>query len=411
MVKNEEYRKKVIDKIYKNNNFEEGKELLIDWWNNSFPNYHVKKVADSKSSIYSQILDLSKDNEDLDKVQKDVIISIAGILSSISFFEEPIDKHYRKSFDWLELVRPLTKNYQSNFTRWFWNKYLDLITFNGETIHIMEIPVEDQSDFIKVAYCDYLHIKNQDGIKEIRRILGTIDSDNPLIKIMKNRTLCDIYADSPSIRNNKQIKGYAKKIFHYSSILDNPQVDRNNTIYKWYLNSANYTTRPDVDDGFYTLPDDNEYDKCIKEIEDSVYYFTLEKKETIKALLNIKAMINFAVRNGKFHDATRFLLWFVALAETGNHTKAVDLFYHTYKNLIEILLSVKDKTEIKGLEKVIKRFPDINEIFINETSQQNWEKLDYLLRKRMLPTSPLGRVTHRLTQDYLDLAYNELKEG
>jgi hypothetical protein len=408
-VNNENYRSKVVDIVYQKNKYQEGKELLLEWWNNAFPEFSAEKIDSNKSSIYSNISDLLQDTTKLNTIQKDVIISIAGILSSISFFEEPLENHYRKSFEWLDLVRPFVKDYQSNFTTWFWNKYLDLITYNGETIHIMEIPIEEQTDFVKIAYCDYLRIKNQDGIKEIRRILNNVVSENPIIQIMKHRTLCDIYADSPSKRNNKQIKECAKKIFSYASKLKDSSMD-NNIKYKWYLNSANYTTMPGVDEEFYTLPDTEDYEKCISELESYVIKCINEERETIKALLTIKDIVNFAIRNGHFKDSSRLMLWFIALTEAGNHTKAVDVYYVTYKYLMEILLSIRYDAKHIEMPKVLKRFPDIDDIFFNEESQEYWEKLDYLLRKKILPTSPLGRVTQRLIQDFLKMAVKDLRE-
>ncbi len=408
-INNENYRSKIVDIVYQKNKYQEGKEAILEWWNNAFPDYNVKKIDSNKSSIYSYIENLLQDISKLDPIQKDVIISIAGILSRIAFFEEPLEKHYRKSFEWLDLVRPFVKDYRSSFTTWFWNKYLDLITYNGETIHIMEIPIEEQTDFIKIAYCDYLRIKNQDGIKEIRRILKNVVSENPLIQIMKYRTLCDIYADSPSKRNNKQIKHSAKKIFNYSSALNDPSVDTNNIKYKWYLNSSNYTTMPGVDEEFYTLPDLEEYETCITDLESYVCRCINEDRETIKALLTIKDIVNFAIRNGHFKDGCRFMLWFIALTEAGNHTKAVDTYYVTYKYLMEILLSIRYNANLLEMTKIQKRFPNIDDIFFNEESQQNWEKLDYLLRKKILPTSPLGRVTQRLIDDFLNMAIKELK--
>lgn len=408
-VNHEEFRKKIIYSIYENNKYHEGKSILIDWWNKSFEEkYKVISAGEEEPSIFSRIKEIiESDVSELSEEITDVIISISGIMSKIVFFTEPLGDHYEKAFLWLDLVRPLAREYKDEFTDWFWNRYVDMITYTGRKVHIMEIPIEAQSDTLKIAYCDYLHLTNQGGIKEIRRILSLIGNDSPRIQIMKYKTLCDIYADSPSQRNNKQIKEFAKKVVHYSSDLKEETEKKKNIKYFWFLKSAIFSLNSKSD--FYSLQNEEQYDEMVKNVVEGVNNY-IYSRETIKAAIDCIVLVNFAVKNGHFEDASLYILWFLSIVEGFNHIKALEIHYFVYKSMIDILLSLARNPDILADGRLMTRFNKVDKIFFNEDSIECWEKIDFVLKKKVLSTSPLGKITQRIIETYFDMAYIEAKK-
>jgi hypothetical protein len=409
-VDHSKFREDFIKEVFNNTNYEKGIKILIEWWNSYFGKKYNVSQKGGKEKLFEQIVDINKKTSELNTLTKNVVISIAGMMATIVFSTEPLDRHYEETFKWLEAVRNIARSYHNEFSVWYWNRYIDIITCTGEKVHIMEIPMDSQTDGLKIAYCDYLHITNQGGIKEIRRILGNIENDEPRIQVMKYRTLCNIYADSPSQRNNKQIKEFGKKIMQYSSGIDDELEKKLNVKYMWYLKSATYSSNPSVKKEFFSLPDKKNYDKMVEDMTDLIQYLIYKERETFKAVTNCIPLINFAVKNEQFADATHFLLLFVGMAETFKHANALDIYYPIYKNVLEILLSVIGKPERSITGRLENRFSKINDIFFNEESVSKWDKLDYVLRKKILPTSPLGKVTQRLIEDYFNLAYKENKK-
>lgn len=408
---NDKFRTDIMDLVYNVKDYEKAKDEITKWWNEEFgDNYEVRSVDDKEPSIKTLLTHM--DSEGLNKEQKDIVIVIAGLLSKIAFEQAPIGNHYEEAYKWLESVRDYAKLHKNEFTDEFWSNYVYLIARTGRKIHIMEIPVHSQSDSVKIAYCDYLHLVSQGGIKEIRRILKNVENENPNIQIKKNKTLCDLYMESPSLRNNKQIKQYAKTIIRFSNQLpEEQQQERRKEFakYYWYIKSANFSMETKSD--FYTLETEEEYEKVIEEFTDLIHKRIYEEKKVIDGLRDILSIIYFAIRNENIDHASHYITWFIASVEALDYNKSLEVPYLTFKHLSEVALAVTKKNADKpaDLRKIQNKFSGVNDLFFNEESAYHWDRLDFILRKKVLATSPLGKTIFKTVEDYLNLFYEKKK--